>query len=330
MNPVLFNREDELPSSGSATPRGASETNVTKGQNTVKVRPFFIVALTVGLCFVGTELVATDCRSAFEDLKAKIRRTKTIACAEEEYDKKISAAKRKYEEALGRAAELRQADEEHRKAERLVNAEGDDREASADAAGIHRILVEEAAASYRQAQEDARKKRDETIQRYRKQGVFTYGAGVAAVFPSGERRVVDARLDADQNVLPLAYAQEQLRPVMVATYFPRDLTWGTGNRRWGFGPMLLFGEKGPWENLGLGAMIGVSRSGDTEGPLSFGLGIAYYMDNKARTLRNDFRAYETARGDGNGDHPAPVFVETTGHFVAAVVTVSIWDRPGKK
>lgn len=157
MNPVHFNREDELPSSGSATARGTSETNVTKGQNTVKVRPFFIVALTVGLCFVATELVATDCRSAFEDLKAKIRRTKTIACAEKEYAKEISAAKRKYEEALGRAAELRQADKEDRKAERLVNAEGDNREASADAAGIHRILVEEAAASYRQAQEDAQK-----------------------------------------------------------------------------------------------------------------------------------------------------------------------------
>lgn len=288
-----------------------------------------VVAVMVALAFVATELAATDCRTAFDDFKAKERRKRAIACAKEQYAEEIAAAKRKYEEALRRAQLVRQTNQGTSKAESSVRTEGG-RQPSADVAGIHRVLVEEAQESYKRTLEDARKKRDETIRLYTKQGVFTYGAGVAALFPSGERRVVEARLDAEQKVLPLAYVQEKLRPVGVVTYFPRDLTWGTGNRRWGFGPMLVFGEKGPWDNLGLGAMIGVSRSGDTEGRLSFGLGVAYYMDNKARTLRDDFRGYETAPGDASEGHLAPVFVETTGHFVAAVVTVSIWDRPGKK
>ena len=286
-----------------------------------------VVAIAVATALVATDVAATDCRTAFDDFKAKERRKRIIACAEKQYKKEKKAAEEEYKEALQRANALDQTDQESNDS---LTVDGGDVQRSADAARVHRVLVEEAAASYRRAEEDARRERDATIRPYTKQGVFTYGAGVAALFPSGERRVVDARLDVKQQVLPLAYAQEELRPVAVVTYFPRDLTWGTGNRRWGFGPMLVFGEKGPWENLGLGAMIGVSRSGDTEGPLSFGLGVAYYMDNNARTLRDDFRAHETAPSNGNDGYLAPVYAETTGHFVAAVVTVSIWDRPGKK
>ncbi len=293
----------------------------------MKARLRLTVAVGVALSFVGAEIDATDCRTAFKELKAKERRERAIACAKAQYEKDKQHAKTEYEAALRRATAVIQPDQE---AQGIPNAEDDAYEISTDRARIHRVLIEEAQESFRRAEEDARKERDETVRLFTKQGVFTYGAGVAALFPGGERRVIDARLDAEQKVVPLAYAQEQLSPVAVVTYFPRDLTWGMGNRRWGFGPMVVFGENGPWEEAGLGAMIGVTRSGDSEGPLSFGLGIAYYLDNRARTLRDDFRAYETSPGDGNEGHLLPLFVETTGHSVSVVITVSIWDRAGTK
>ena len=273
------------------------------------------LAAAVALAFVAPQLRAIDCLTAFASLKSKERRQEAIECAKNQYAKEIQDAECAYLAALRRANTVYQ---DAQKGEAGENA----------GSAVHRVAVEAAVAAFEEASEDAREERNETLRQNTKHGVFNYGAGVATVVPHGEQRIIDARLDVENVVQPLAYAQEEVRPVAVVSYFPRDLTWGIGNRRWGLGPMVIFDQDGPWDNLGLGAMIGVSRSGDSEGPVSFGLGVAYYMDNNSRMLREDFVPREQAPLDGGGGFLQPVFVESTGHFFTAVITISFWDRPG--
>lgn len=274
-----------------------------------------VLSVAVALAFVAPQLSAIDCRTAFASLKSSDRRQKAIECAKNQYAKEIRDAEAAYLAALRRTNTVYQDAQKGEAGEKAGSA-------------VHRVAVEAAVAAHKKAKEVAREKRNETLRLNTKHGVFNYGVGVATVVPHGERRIIDARLDVKNVVQPVAYAQEEVRPFAVVSYFPRDLTWGTGNRRWGLGPMVIFDHNGPWDNLGLGAMIGVSRSGDSEGPVSLGLGVAYYLDNNSRMLREDFVPRERTPRDGSGDFLQPMFVETTGHFFTAVITISFWDRPG--
>ena len=251
----------------------------------------------------------TDCNTAYETLTKKERRNRAIECAKHKYASEAQQARTGYCKALKNASTVYQLTQ---------GQDGSD--------GIYVAAVEAASSSYKAKVEEAKALRDETLRFYAKHGVFTYGAGSAAMFPS--RRVIDARLDEKHIVKAVEYADDSVRPLLVVSYFPRDLTWGIGNRRWGFGPMLVYDVDNPSENLGLGFMLGVSRSGDAEGPVSFGIGVAYHLDNKARTLREDFAIDQQAPRDGTGAFLEPVYVERTGHSMIVTVTVSFWDRPG--
>ena len=251
----------------------------------------------------------TDCNTAYETLLKKERRKKAIECAKQKYASQAQQASADYYKALKNASTVYQHSQE---------LDGSD--------GIYAAAVEAASSSYKANVEEAKALRDETLRLYTTHGVYTYGVGSAAMFPS--RRVIDARLDENHITKAVEYADESVRPLLVISYFPRALTWGIGNRRWGFGPMLAYDVSNQTENLGLGFMLGVSRSGDAEGPVSFGIGVAYHLDNKARTLREDFAIDQQAPRDGTGAFLEPVFVERTGHSMIVTVTVSFWDRPG--
>lgn len=250
-----------------------------------------------------------DCDTAFRPFLPKERRQRAIDCAHDRYDREKKNADSAYSEALKAASSVY---------EQSQMTEGSER--------VYRAAVEAAKSSYDESLAEARASRAKTIEFNTKHGVFTYGAGVTALFPS--RRVTEARLDANNRVKAVQYADESIRPLVVATYFPRDLTWGIGPRRWGFGPMVAYDVGGLTESLGLGFMVGVTRSGDKEGPLSLGVGVAYYLDTEARSLREDFVVDEEAPRDHMNRHMQPEIVRRTSHSVIVTVTLSFWDRPG--
>lgn len=266
------------------------------------------------LAFAAVQLTAVDCRTDFADLKTKVRRAKAIECAKTEYAKEKAEADGDYKRALDAAHAVYQA---VRESEGNLKDEG---------RSVYEVAVRDALAAHERALDKARQKRDETIRLNTKHGVFAYGAGMIAAFPS--KRVTEAQLDADGVVQPVAYAQEAIRPVLAASYFPRDPTWGIGNRRWGLGPTVFYEASDASQNLGLGLMLGVTRSGDREGPVSFGLGVAYHLDNKVKELRRDFVPGRKAPLNAKGSALQPVLAETAGHSFAVVITVSFWDSPG--
>lgn len=274
------------------------------------------VSLTAQSSSAQLDSEEVDCRTEFAGKGRKERQALATECARTQHVRDTEKAKGDYRRALRDA---------HTVYKVAQAAQVDDDSSSA----VHQAAVEAAVSAYKEATEKAEKKRDDAIHYNTKQGAFSYGIGAGGMFPGGERRVTEAQLDAGGVVRALAYAEAEVSPMLVVSYFPRNLTWGTGsNRRWGFGPMVTYGAGGQWESLGLGLMVGVTRSGESEGPLSFGVGVAYYMNNNSRTLRRDFTPGEQAPPDGNNGFLQPVFVDTTGHYVSVVITVSIWDRPG--
>lgn len=277
----------------------------------LKLHRLLVSAL--ALAFASAQLVAVDCRTDFADLKTKVRRAKAIECAKSEYAKEKEKADGDYRWALDAAHAVYQT---------VRESEANLKEGRS----VYEVTLRDALAAHERSLERARQKRDETIRLNTKHGVFAYGAGMIAAFPS--KRITEARLDADGVVQPVAYAQEAVRPVLAASYFPRDLTWGLGNRRWGLGPTVFYEASDASQNLGLGLMLGVTRSGDREGPVSFGLDVAYHLDNKVKELRRDFVPGRQAPLDAEGNTLQPIYVETAGHSFAVVITVSFWDSPG--
>ena len=159
----------------------------------------------------------------------------------------------------------------------------------------------------------------------RKAGV-NYGLGLAGVF--GERRVVGARLGADNIVRATEFARDDVRAVLTLAYYPKKL----GNEFIGWGPLFTFNLGLDTDNpvnatsFGLGLMFG--RRATDRGTV-WGLGVAYSLDTGLSALRHDFVVGRSAPLDTKRNPLQPQFVNVTGHSVLVVANIALW-QPTKR